>query len=311
MNKCQLIVPSTGKDFIRNKANYRKFFKLLPITEIVFIGPAELEAMVEELTSTETDLAISYVNENDIIEFDKVKKAIVDRLAFDGYTASGDSRPGWYYQQFLKMAWSYKCEDEYYLIWDADTLPLKPVEMWDKNGTPFFDVKVEYNPRYFRTIGHLFDGMTKVGDFSFISEHMVFKTSRMREMIERIMSTDLRGETFYEKIFSAIEILDITIGFSEFETFGTFITTLYPGEYSIRTWKSMRAAGYFFEPSELNKDDIDWLAKDYDAITFESYNQVHPQLAPLFHNPQYRKTMRAAEIYQMIQDSGIMHGDVS
>ena len=35
---------------------------------------------------------------------------------------------GWYFQQLLKYSYAYEnVEDDYYLIWDADTIPLRPI----------------------------------------------------------------------------------------------------------------------------------------------------------------------------------------
>ena len=61
----------------------------------------------------------------------KVTEAMEKRLLKDGYSMNGNSRPGWYYQQFLKMAFSNWSKSRYYMAWDADTIPLRKKEMFN------------------------------------------------------------------------------------------------------------------------------------------------------------------------------------
>jgi hypothetical protein len=67
-------------------------------------------------------------------------------------------RSGWYFQQFLKMAYAYKCQCGHYLIWDSDTIPLNKIIFWDNNGKCLFTMKTEYHIPYFKTIKKLFYG---------------------------------------------------------------------------------------------------------------------------------------------------------
>ena len=84
--------------------------------------------------------------------------------------------------------------------------------------------------------------------------------------------------------------------------------TNYPEEYEIRRWYSMRSAGCFFEADKLTKDDIDWLSKDFHAISFEKNNTVVPMLYDMFHNENYRKLLTPMQIYMKVQESGIFSG---
>lgn len=51
------------------------------------------------------------------------------------------ARTGWYIQQFLKMGFSQKTKDADYLIWDADTIILKPIKIkkWKQVRVLFFN----------------------------------------------------------------------------------------------------------------------------------------------------------------------------
>ena len=96
-------------------------------------------------------------------------------------------RAGWYLQQFLKMSYSFICEDAYYLIWDADTIPVREIQMFDEDGVPFFDVKEEYHRPYFTTLNKIFNNRIKKSNpYSYISDHIVIKTEYMRNLILEI-----------------------------------------------------------------------------------------------------------------------------
>ena len=48
------------------------------------------------------------------------------------------------------MSYSRICKDEYYLLWDSNTIPIRPINMF-KNGHPLFDMKLEHHTQYFVT----------------------------------------------------------------------------------------------------------------------------------------------------------------
>ena len=93
-------------------------------------------------------------------------------------------RQGWYFQQFLKLGFALtKYANNYYLSWDADTLPLTKLHFIE-DGHPIFTIKKEYHPAYFETMQKLI-GIGKTYEHSFIAEHMLFKTSIVKELIEK------------------------------------------------------------------------------------------------------------------------------
>ncbi len=301
----EMIIPTIPKDYGRVKRDLKSFFEFLPIERIVFIGPAELEEpVIADATEAGLTDRVTFMNENDIISFKALYTAMENRIKADGYLIGENSRPGWYYQQFLKLAYANVSGSDYYMSWDSDTIPLRHVAMFDSSGKPYFDTKREYNPGYFKTIKNLF-GMEKSYEQSFISEHMLFDARLVREMTEEIEAMDLSGERFYEKIFYAIDIDNMKLGFSEFETYGTWVTVRHPDAYAFREWKSMRRTNLFTDSHDLTHDDIRWLARDYDAASFESYHPLIPDLAELFRNKEYRRNVSAAELYQAVVESGM------
>lgn len=181
--------------------------------------------------------------------------------------------PGWYFQQFLKMGFAQsKYARDYYLIWDADTLPLSKLE-FEKDGRLLFTQKKEYHEEYFITMEKLI-GLKKLKDYSFIAEHMLIKTDIMREIISKISGDSIEPWPFTLLMKVRPEVKS---GFSEFETYGTYVSHYYPELYSSRTLNTWRNAGYVFGRNISDKD-IEALSVDLDIISLESWNgRLFPQ----------------------------------
>ena len=93
---------------------------------------------------------------------------------------------GWYFQQLLKYQFAFlKPEDDYYLIWDADTIPLRPMEFFDEDGRMLLTKSDEYHRPYFETYEKLL-GRPAQRDFSFISQHILVRKTILREMLGEI-----------------------------------------------------------------------------------------------------------------------------
>ena len=175
--------------------------------------------------------------------------------------------------------------------------------MINLEGKPFFDVKPELQKEYFQTINNLF-GVGKMIEYSFVSEHMLFDRNLVCEMINEISEkASDHPVPYYEVIFDNIN--DLKLGFSEFETYGTWVAIRYPDKYRIRKWKSFRNAGFFIGREELTDDDREWLSGSYDAVSFERYQEKEPMLNELFHTPKYRLKLSAERFYLELLDMGI------
>lgn len=300
------IIPTLADDYNDISQHLYLLLDMLPIKKLVFIGSEELESAIYNGSSeTGNKSRIDFINENELLSFADIKHAYENRLseiASINGTPKRFSRTGWYYQQFLKMEYWKLCTDDYYLCWDADTIPLHKIEMFHSIGKPFLDTKSEYTHSYFETIKNLW-GFDKAIEQSFISEHMLFNKLLMKEMIEEIESMPLSGSTYYEKIFSAVT--DPFKGFSEFETYGTWIANKYPNEYRLRQWKSIRNTNFMINRTELTDDDLNWLATGFDAASFERYQETYPELTELFRNKRYREKLTADLFYNELLESGV------
>lgn len=207
---------------------------------------------------------------------------------------------GWYLQQFIKFALAYRCSDEYYLVWDSDTIPLNPISFFDESGRPYFNLKREYFSAYFKTIETLF-GFKKLTKESFISEHMIFKADVVREMLEKIEENPvIGGNSFWEKILVASNLLhpdfikDDQRFFSEFETFGTYIDNEHPGLYAKRRLRTLRHGADFLGRNP-GDEILEWASRDFDTISFEKWGKAIPEMLSMTENPAHRERTSFAD----------------
>jgi len=207
---------------------------------------------------------LHFVDENEIIDSRKLTQYVECKKNFL------KKKDKWYYQQFLKMGFSLtNYAKNFYLIWDADTIPTRSLNFFE-SGKVILDVKSEYHEPYFKTMEKLL-GVGKSVPYSFISEHMLVSVKTMIEMLNNIEDNNaIEGNSFFEKIINSIDEKTL-LGFSEFETYGTYLHNKYPTSFVIRNLVSNRNAGSQYG-IYINKVD---LAKidDYDTISLEPANR--------------------------------------
>lgn len=234
-----------------------------------YLHPQKIVVICNETVGkiiTSKNIDVNIINEDQLIgnlSFEVVRNIIIEQNDF------ASKRTGWYFQQFLKLAYAYICQEDYYMTWDADTIPLREIDMFC-NETPYFDVKEEYNKPYFTLIKKILK-IDKCCEYSFISEHMMLKKSYVLEMIDRIEKDNSSGvEKYYEIILRNIHNIDLEgSGFSEFETYGTYVLTYHKNDYLLRKVKSLRDGEYYLG-NNPSLEMIDWAAESYDILTIEN-----------------------------------------
>ena len=186
-------------------------------------------------------------------------------------------RTGWYFQQIIKYAFALSnYANKYYLTWDADTLPLRPLTFFD-NDRPYFTIKREYHPPYFETSMRLCSIGKKV-DYSFIAEHMLFNTFYVKQLIHDIQNVG--GDEFWKCIIRACDIKDPKGSyFSEFELYGNYCTEKYPTKYKTRRLNTFRGAG-MIRGRFINEKISEILSLDLDTASFEKGHFLFPYNIP-------------------------------
>ena len=150
------------------------------------------------------------IDENDIVSADLANELKNMNVPFF------PKRFGWYYQQFLKIEFSRsKYCDSDYLIWDADTILLKPIVFMDNGNYLYTQGNEVLNKPYVDTFKTLL-GLDYYYSTSMISQHLYVNRNVMINMINDV-------EIRHGKCFS-IAVLESLQGdtpslFSEYETY--------------------------------------------------------------------------------------------
>ena len=258
---------SSVSDFDILKRNIPYIKKNIPAKHIFIVA--------KEQPSDDILNGCIFLDENNITE-GLTFKAVSEKIQELG---GNTKHTGWYFQQFIKLALSKISKNQYYLVWDCDTIPLHNLDFFDKNNHPYFNLKREYKPRYFSTIKQLL-GLKKKIKPSFISEHMMFDSELTNELIKLIEQKKIIGNTFWEKIITVSfrRTSESERNFSEFETYGTFVESFYKDRYSKRKLQTLRYGTEFF--GERPEENIlRWCAKKLDTISFEKYDYSRPILS--------------------------------
>ena len=285
-----LVIPIKSDDFEYAKKCIPLIKKNLNPDKIVIISSVEIKIECEKFPN------IEFLDENTVypgLTFDSVKQFLKQNNI-------NEESAGWYLQQFLKLSYAYICNTEYYLVWDADMLPLNKLQMFDeKFGKPYLTLKKEYVPEYFLTMKRLLD-LDKQIEESFIAEHMMFSKQIVLDMIEKINKYITVCDYFWQKIIIATlpESINHSNAFSEFETYGSFVKKYYPDSYKYRRLRTLRHAKYFLGENP-NEKTLVWASKSFDTISFEHFDKPLP-FKYLFLNPIFQTFFSFHDLIKII-----------
>lgn len=186
--------------------------------------------------------------------------------------SSNQHRVGWYLQQFVKIAAVLAHDDQdVVLIWDADTVPLIPLEFITQDGLLIYYKGDEYRQSYFDFLERAL-GLRRTQTFSFIAQSLVVKTIWARELFKT-----LENKTTLPWMDAILSFIDKSepAGFAEFETLGTWIWYHHRHEIVIndRPWyrNGLSLVG---NPLKLSPSAWNGLAKSYDFISFEAWDRT-------------------------------------
>ena len=264
--KVDVIIPVLSRDLDVFLWGYNYIFENLPCKKIILIGDEQIEDKIKEIQN------VFFINENTLVEGLNLSeiKAIKKRVS------NSKRRAGWYFQQFLKIGYARICEDDYYLIWDADTIPINKIEMFDSNGQPYIAYRnfVASDKCFNATQDRLLpnNSLHKTEHRSYIAEHLLVDVSVMNELLDRIESNnEITGDFFFEKIMYSIprKVINVS-GFSEFELYAAYVLKYHPNLYIQRKWKNLRNAKTFIGCSP-NSIDLKWISKEFDVVSVEDF----------------------------------------
>ena len=174
---------------------------------------------------------------------------------------------GWYFQQFLKYAFvNVSNDDECYLIWDADTVLLRPLEFFTPDGKPFYTTASEHHLPYFETFEALF-GFPAKREFSFISQHQIINKVYLRQMMATIESRHPASRNWAWAIMENVRGAGSNL-FSEYEIYGHYVKAVYPESFAVRDLVWTRTGGkYIGNPPKQYK--LQYLGSKFAFAAFE------------------------------------------
>lgn len=264
-----IIIPVIYRDYSFLRTTIRYIEKNLSPNKIYVLTDTRFRRFLpKELLHNER---CSVIDENVLLEGMTLKriKGVFEQLGRNKMMA------GWYFQQFLKMAFalSEHCDTDYYLAWDSDTIPLQKLNFFDQDGNPYFTMKIEHHEPYFTTIERLL-GIMNYNTRSYIAEHMLFNKIVMADLITQIkLNNRYMGNEWFEKIIYALEPESVSpMSFSEFETYGTFCLNRYYNLYKERTLPSFRCGG-LIQGRFVSDEILKKLSFDQVTASFEIYDR--------------------------------------
>jgi hypothetical protein len=113
--KYDIVIPLNINDSQKLLEHTDILKQFLNFENIIIISPN-----ISKITN-DNNLKVNFINEDELIPKINIKEIFLKR------GIKGNDRIGWYEQQFLKMSYSSICKKDYYLLWDADTIPIKKI----------------------------------------------------------------------------------------------------------------------------------------------------------------------------------------
>jgi len=183
------------------------------------------------------------------------------------------ARAGWYLQQLIKIAaLSTGIPGETNLIWDADTVPLKPLSFFNKSGRlEYYKTrdKPDCHPHYFETIKKL-TGDDRISNHGFISQSFPARVEWVREYQRTI--ENLHKLPWFEAIMANIDHTKGGCGYSEYESLGNFFCKNWPSAIEFGDGKYFREGTRLIgRPMDLYNPKWASLSEWIDYIAFEQY----------------------------------------
>ncbi len=268
MMKIDVIIPILHRDLQSFLHAYPYMLGNLPVRDIILIGGSDVGNAIGRLDR------VKFIHE-DSIELGLTLDAV---CKLKKELSGSARRAGWYFQQFLKMAYARLSDCDYYLVWDADTIPINKIDFFDRYGSPYLAYRdfVPEDKCFEPTQENLLPdkALKKQVRKSFIAEHMLVKTCIMRELLDRLEANrDAPGHAFFEKIMHCVPQRYINLsGFSEFELYAAFVLKYHPDTYVQRKWNNLRNAKTYIGSSP-DSNDLLWISRVFDTVSLEDFDR--------------------------------------
>jgi len=178
-------------------------------------------------------------------------------------------RAGWYLQQFLKLGFGQYAHVPRYVIWDADTVMLRPPVL-EKDGKVVMNTAKEYHQPYFDTFRRLL-GVAPVLPRSMISQYMRIDSAVCLQMQQEISARG-QGDGWIEVLLRGLPGTSIS-EFSEYETYANYLAHINPAGIELQTSKWFRYGSEIFPDQEsVSLEQIEKRFAGYGYVAFERHD---------------------------------------
>ncbi len=246
-----VVFVATSKDFETLKLSIESVRRNLmhPVANIYVISPHD-------------QTIIAFCKSNAVVYVDETSLLVSKKSDIQYRTEDGVDRSGWLFQQLLKYAANTIVETEHYLVIDADTVLVTP-QRFIVDGKPVLLHSDEFHRPYFDASRKLL-GLNPVVYTSCVAHQMMFSKKFIREMISHIES--LHGISWELAIRTCTDYSESS-GFSEYETYGQWLITMYPEKIEREYWFNLSC------PRSNLKilDSLTYGQQNYRSVSFHWY----------------------------------------
>jgi hypothetical protein len=175
---------------------------------------------------------------------------------------------GWYLQQFLKLSFGSYAGVPRYVIWDADTVMLSPIN-FTEGGVTLMNTAREHHQEYFETFAKLFGRQAPLRR-SLISQYMLIETQVVDEM-----RREIEGRFSKDWIAAILSLLPgkSLCEFSEYETYGNFFAVSRPERLKLRRMKWFRRGAEVIR--DLALGDFDTIREKFAGYAYVAFERHH------------------------------------
>jgi len=185
---------------------------------------------------------------------------------------SNYARFGWYLQQFYKIQALIESPTSSTIIWDADCVPTRNIQIFNEKNQPVYMRATENHPPYFEMMER-FLGLPIVQNQSFVIPGFPILNRWTKEFVEFVEDRH-RQSTWFEAIIQDTDF-GLQSGFSETETLGTWIANSYPDSWTSidLNWERLGQSRFNYA-KRLSPASVVALGEKHnlDIISFENWD---------------------------------------
>jgi len=217
-----VFIPVAIKDMacITLTVNSLKMYLQHPINEIIICGKSD-----DSLVKKCLELGVTFKDERDV---QPIEKDDID------YICDGSDRSSWLYQQLLKINSFNFCASDHVLIWDSDTVLLKPTS-FENHGRLIIEFSEELHMPYEVCTTKLI-GEYKDLNLGFTCHKILFSKEILRGMVRTIESRS--HLPWYGAILESIDTEEAS-SFSEYNLYSHYAITSSAESILIRHWSNL------------------------------------------------------------------------